>query len=269
MSPAMELAADCGRCVGLCCVVPAFARSVDFAIDKPARQPCPNLGGDSRCGIHTKLRTAGFRGCTVYDCFGAGQHLTQSTFGGADWHGRPELAASMFGAFPVMRELHELLWYLTAALELELPAGQRTALAESRARTLALTEGSAEELTALDTTPHWAAVNDLLVRASAAVRATAPGPRRERRSADLVGKDLRRTDLRAANLRGAYLIGADLRGADLGWADLIGADLRDADLRGADLRTALFLTQPQVDSAKGDGKTALPRGLRRPPHWSG
>ncbi|MEV4538085.1 pentapeptide repeat-containing protein [Asanoa sp. NPDC049518] len=263
----LELVADCGRCVGLCCVVPAFARSVDFAIDKPARTPCPNLGEDSRCGIHAKLRTEGFRGCTVYDCFGAGQHLTQATFAGADWHDRPDLAPSMFSAFPVMRELHELLWYLTAALELKLPPKQRTALTDARQRTLGLTEGSAEDLAKLDPAPLWAAVGDLLLRASAAVRAKAPGPRREHRGADLVGKDLRRTDLRAANLRGAYLIGADLRGADLGWADLIGADLRDADLRGAQLRTALFLTRAQIDSAKGDGATALPKGLRRPPHW--
>ncbi|GIF64551.1 hypothetical protein Ais01nite_25860 [Asanoa ishikariensis] len=261
----LELAADCSRCVGLCCVVPAFAKSVDFAIDKPARQPCPNLGTDSRCGIHAKLRTEGFRGCTVYDCFGAGQHLTQATFGGADWHDRPELADSMFSAFPVMRELHELLWYLTAALELKLPQQQRDALQDAYERIRTLTESS--ELAKVDPAPHWAAVNDLLMRASAAVRAKAPGARREHRGADLVGKDLRRTDLRAANLRGAYLIGADLRGADLGWADLIGADLRDADLRGARLRTALFLTRAQVDSAKGDGTTALPRGLRRPPHW--
>ncbi|MEV0717392.1 pentapeptide repeat-containing protein [Asanoa sp. NPDC050611] len=260
----MELSADCSRCVGLCCVVPAFAKSVDFAIDKPARQPCPNLGGDFRCGIHHKLRTSGFRGCTVYDCFGAGQHLTQGTFGGGvDWRDDP----AMLAAFPVMRELHELLWYLTAALDLKLPRAQLAALETARAQTAALTEGSAAELTKLDVAPHWAAVNDLLVRASATVRGIATGPRRERRGADLVGKDLRRTDLRAANLRGAYLIGADLRGADLSWTDLIGADLRDADLRGARLRTALFLTQPQVDSARGDDGTALPNGLRRPDHW--
>ncbi|MDG4823003.1 pentapeptide repeat-containing protein [Asanoa sp. WMMD1127] len=262
----MELTADCARCVGLCCVVPAFARSVDFAIDKPARQPCPNLGGDFRCGIHQKLRTEGFRGCTVYDCFGAGQHLTQSA--GGDWRAHPELAGPMFTAFPVMRELHELLWYLTAALDLKLPAAQSRALATARDQTETLTELSADGLTKLDVAPHWAAVNDLLVRASATVRRTAPGARRERRGADLVGKDLRRTDLRAANLRGAYLIGADLRDADLGWADLIGADLRDADLRGARLATALFLTQPQLESARGDGRTALPRGLRRPAHWT-
>ncbi|RQX15913.1 oxetanocin A resistance protein, partial [Micromonospora arida] len=42
-SGAAQLRADCGRCFGLCCVVPAFAASADFAIDKPAGSPCPNL----------------------------------------------------------------------------------------------------------------------------------------------------------------------------------------------------------------------------------
>ncbi len=48
-----DLRADCGRCAGLCCVAPAFTASADFAIDKPAGQPCPNqpppghAGGDA------------------------------------------------------------------------------------------------------------------------------------------------------------------------------------------------------------------------------
>jgi uncharacterized protein YjbI with pentapeptide repeats len=74
--------------------------------------------------------------------------------------------------------------------------------------------------------------------------------------------------LAKANLRGAYLIGADLRGADLRQADLIGADLRDADLRGADLTGALFLTQSQVNAARGDQTTRLPVAVTRPSHWT-
>ena len=63
------------------------------------------------------------------------------------------------------------------------------------------------------------------------------------------------------------LIRADLRDADLDEADLLGGDLRDADVRGCDLSGALFLTQPQVSSATGDGGTLLPPGLTRPGHW--
>jgi hypothetical protein len=50
------LRADCEQCFGLCCVVPAFAASADFAIDKDAGQPCPHLSEDFRCGIHAQLR---------------------------------------------------------------------------------------------------------------------------------------------------------------------------------------------------------------------
>ncbi|MGH3324354.1 MAG: pentapeptide repeat-containing protein, partial [Streptomyces sp.] len=68
-------------------------------------------------------------------------------------------------------------------------------------------------------------------------------------------------------LRGARLVAADLRNADLRAADLIGADFRDADLSGADLTGSIFLTQPQLDAAKGDATTRIPGGLQRPAHW--
>src|SRR5262244_4212574 len=113
-----SLRADCARCAGLCCVAPAFSASADFAIDKAADQPCPNLRADFRCGIHDRLRPRGFGGCAAFDCLGAGQKVAQVTFGGRDWRADPALAAPMFAAFAVMRQLHELLWYLNEALAL-------------------------------------------------------------------------------------------------------------------------------------------------------
>ena len=80
-----DLRADCGSCFGLCCVALPFARSADFAVDKPAGKACGNLRDDFRCGVHDRLRTEGFSGCTVYDCFGAGQKVSQGTFGGESW----------------------------------------------------------------------------------------------------------------------------------------------------------------------------------------
>jgi len=68
--------------------VPAFSASADFAIDKDAGQPCPNLRPDFRCSIHDRLRQQGLPGCAVYDCFGAGQQVAQVTFGGRDCHRR-------------------------------------------------------------------------------------------------------------------------------------------------------------------------------------
>ncbi|MFE7915696.1 pentapeptide repeat-containing protein, partial [Bacillus mobilis] len=50
-------------------------------------------------------------------------------------------------------------------------------------------------------------------------------------------------------------------------ADLIGADFRDADIRGADFTNSIFLTQVQINAAKGDTHTKLPKMLSRPSYW--
>lgn len=249
-------------------MVPAFAASVDFAFDKPAEQPCPNLRPDSRCAIHSELRQRGFRGCTVYDCFGAGQQVAQVTFGGRDWRQHPGTAKQMFAVFPIMRQLHELLWYLAAAIALPAARPLEEDLRRALDDTERLTDRAADELTNLDVEGHRYEVNALLVRASELARAEVPGPKLDRRGADLIGARLNGAELRGANLRGARLIGAELRRADLTLADLTGADLRDADLRGADLAASLFLTQPQLESARGDADTRLPASLARPAHWS-
>ncbi|MGW1010437.1 pentapeptide repeat-containing protein [Streptomyces termitum] len=262
------LRGDCAQCFGLCCVALPFAKSADFAVNKPAGDPCRNLQDDFRCGIHERLRPSGFQGCTVYDCFGAGQRVSQVTFGGVSWREAPETARRMYEVFPVMRQLHELLRYLSEALER--PAARRIhgELRAALGRVEELTALPAEELEGLDVASVRAGVNPLLLRTSELVRAAAGGKPRSRRGADLIGKRLRGADLRGADLRGALLIAADLTGADLTLADLIGADLRDADLSGATLTDALFLTQPQLNAARGDAGTVLPRGFERPSHWA-
>ncbi|MCX4767008.1 pentapeptide repeat-containing protein [Streptomyces sp. NBC_01275] len=264
-----ELRGDCGNCFGLCCVALPFARSADFAIDKPAGTPCPNLGEDHRCGIHTRLRQRGFTGCTVYDCFGAGQKVSQVTFGGQDWRTVPrEESRRMFDVFPVVRQLHELLWYLAEALALPAARPVHPDLRRALDRTEELTRGTPDELGALDVGAHRQEVNVLLLRTSELARAGVRGKKKQRRGADLMGARLKGADLSRADLRGAYLIAADLTGADLRGADLIGADLRDADLTDADLTGAFFLTQPQLDAARGSVGTRLPESVARPVHWT-
>ncbi|PHQ48171.1 hypothetical protein BLA24_32635 [Streptomyces cinnamoneus] len=265
----LGLRADCGDCFGLCCVALPFAASVDFAVNKDAGKPCGNLQEDFRCGIHSRLRERGFKGCTVFDCFGAGQKVSQVTFGGEDWRGSGGTAREMFGVFPVMRQLHELLWYLAEALERPAARPLHRDLRRALDATERLSRESAAALLELDVAAHRQEVNVLLLRTSELVRAKAPAGRKakDRRGADLMGARLKGADLRGANLRGAYLIAADLTGADLRLTDLIGADLRDASLVGADLSDSLFLTQAQVNAAKGDGRTKLPRSLTRPGHW--
>jgi hypothetical protein len=263
-----ELRGDCANCFGLCCVAAPFAASADFAISKDAGQPCPNLQPGFRCGIHAQLRERGFRGCAVFDCFGAGQKVSQLTFSGQDWRQAPGSAQQMFGVFAVMRQLHEMLWYLTQALALPAARPIREDLLRACDDVDRRSRGSAGMIAGTEVPALREHVNALLLRASDLARASAPAQRRNYRDADLIGADLRHTGLHGASLRGAYLIGADLRGADLTAADVTGADFRDTDLRGADLTGVLFLTQSQLDAAKGDAATRVPPAFTRPAAWT-
>ncbi|MFC4224838.1 pentapeptide repeat-containing protein [Lysinibacter cavernae] len=359
-----SLVADCANCFGLCCVALPFLASSEFAVDKPAGTACVNLRSDSRCGIHDRLRDSGYQGCTVFDCNGAGQKVSQHTLGGVDWRTDAAASAMLLESFPVMRLLHELLAYLvearvrleamrdTDAVPVNVPAKTAGLLGDVN-RLLTETEHMtllpAVRLRDVDAGSQRQLVSEVLLSVSELLRSTERGgarrpsgiadngapvdtrithgkgnsrqagapdpatvrartfdtlddaargnieeasgdtpdgnggqPRRKPtataakraitlhtrgRGADLIGVDLAATDLRRVNLRGAYLIAANLRGADLRGADLIGVDLRDTDLRDADLSDALFVTQMQLNAARGNAATRIPGRLQRPAHW--
>jgi hypothetical protein len=225
----LPLSADCSRCAALCCVAPGFAASADFAIDKAAGQPCPHLQASSHCGIHATLREHGFPGCVAYDCFGAGQHVVQDTFGGRDWRHDPNLAREMFDVFARMRELHELLWHLQQAEPLA-PAGLRDDLAAATQATERLARSDAQTILAADLGTHRTHMLPVLRRISAAARAAVAA------SADLAGADLSGADLtgtrpaRVPTCGRPASSGATCAVATLSLADVTGADLRGADL---------------------------------------
>ncbi|MGQ3481545.1 pentapeptide repeat-containing protein [Paenibacillus sp. TY11] len=265
--------ADCEKCFGLCCVALPYAKSADFAFNKDGGTPCQNLNVDYRCGIHKNLRTNGLRGCTVYDCFGAGQKISQVTYNGKSWRDNPAIAEEMFKIFPIMQQLYEMLYYLNEALSLEEVQPIYTDLQEAMAKTEQLTDQDPKSLIDLHVPTHRALVNDLLLQTSELVRAKVKNNMehskysKKIRGRDLIGANLRGANLRGANLRGVLLIAADLREADLRMTDLIGADFRDADLSEANLEGSIFLTQAQLNSAKGNCKTKLPPSLSIPGHW--
>nr|WP_242514586.1 pentapeptide repeat-containing protein [Streptomyces albidoflavus] len=267
-TPRTEPRGDCARCFGLCCVALPFSRSADFPVDKPGGSPCGNLRADFGCSIHEELRPRGWTGCTVFDCHGAGQQVSQVTFAGEDWRGSPDAARRMFAVFAVMRPVHELLAYVADALDRPETRPVHAELRRARTGLSDLAGADADTVLAADVGALRAAVNPALLRAGDLVRARSPRRGPVHRGADLAGARLRGADLRGASLRGALLIGADLRDADLRWADLIGADLRGADLSGADLRGSVYATGTQLAAARGDAATRLPGAVRRPAHWA-
>lgn len=204
----------------------------------------------------------------MYDCFGAGQRVSQVTFGGQSWRHAPHTAQLMFEVFPIMRDLHELSWYLTEALTLQEAGRLHDELSLALQETDRLAQGSPQTLLELDVAEHRRDVNVLLLQTSENARSGVQHTKTDYRGADLIGAKLEGADLRGASLRGAYLIGADLRRADLRLADVIGADLRGADLGGANLTGSIFLIQSQLDSAKGNDDTRLSPSFVRPAHWT-
>jgi hypothetical protein len=284
-SGADELRGDCARCAGLCCVVLGFARSADFAEDKPAGTPCRNLAADFRCRIHAACSSAATPGCTAYDCFGAGpaHHRGDVRRAGlarrpGDRRGRWPTAFACCAGCTSCAGTSPPRWPCPRAGAAAPRPGR--ARAAELARLCAADEASPgwtrAPCTAWSSSPcagpgGWPRTppthRPRSRRPPPPRRAHAGPPRADLSGRDLIGADLPRADLRGADLRGALLLAADLRGARLDRADLIGADLRDADLRGADLAGALFLTRFQLGAARGDATTVLPSGLERPVRW--
>ncbi|MEE2035217.1 pentapeptide repeat-containing protein [Rhodococcus chondri] len=257
------LRADCASCFALCCTAFGFSRSVDFAEDKSAGAPCRHLGPDFSCSIHARLQARGFRGCTVFDCFGAGQVVSQRLFAGSGPCERPETQRDMLAAFALVRQLHEMLWHLVESAERTYDPDAAQHACELVSTIHDATCGSLSALFAIDPEALHSEVRTLLVDISAEVRAghfaaADPPDPALRSGADLAGANLRGRRLCGADLRGACLIAADLRGSDLTAVDLLGADLRDARLDGADLCGALYLTWPQIAAARISAETRLP-----------
>ena len=270
-----NLKIDCQKCFGFCCVALYFSASEGFPTDKDSGKPCINLQSDFKCAVHKNLRQQGLKGCTAYDCFGAGQKVAQVTYDGHDWRRNPETAKQMFDVFLVMRQLHEMLWYLAEALRIQYDSIIKEEVSQMISETVQLTNLDTDSLMKLDLVAHRSNVNALLSKTSEIVRTKA---RRGKKTTlkrkktiagrlNFIGSDLRKINLIGEDLRGAFLIAADLRGVDLSGADLIGADLRDADIRGANLTNSIFITQAQINVAKGDSNTRLPMSIVRPAYW--
>jgi hypothetical protein len=162
----------------------------------------------------------------------------------------------MMAALPILRVLHELLWYVDEALALPSSAPIADRLRSALADVTESASAPADRILDVVVDDLRARFAPLLREASRLARAGFTGPDLSER--DLSGADLRDADLRGACLRGATLLGADLRGLDLEAADLLGADLRG---RGPARRPAGRLVvrhRTQLGSALGDGRTTVP-----------
>lgn len=269
------LRGNCDSCFGLCCIALYYSASDGFPADKEAGIPCIDLQSDFRCGVHNDLLKLGLKGCLAFDCLGAGQKVSQLSFAGKNWSDFPETKEQMFEIFLIMRQLHEILWYLTEAVALKSSGTIHDRLGTILDETVRITELAPEHLLKLDVAEYRAKIKPWLLKTSRSVRNNARkshkgGPiiqNKFKPGCDLSASNLRGTSLIGTNLRGACLIAADLRDTDLTGSDFLGADFRDTDIRGANLSQSIFLTQVQLCLAKGNESTRIPSHFERPVHW--
>lgn len=266
-----DLRMDCSQCFGLCCVALYYSASEGFPKDKIGGEPCKHLEETFKCSIHDTLDLKGLHGCMAYECLGAGQRVSKQIYKGRHWRKQPKVAQEMFETFLVVHQIHECLWYLEEAKLRTQDILLKEQLIKQYEEMEALTYLSPKEILTLDLQEKRHQIRPFLMKVSEEVAQLA---RRHHKGKGLpkrlewAGVDLRKKDLIGANLSGSLLIATNFSDANLEGATFIGADLRDANLNGAKLEKALYLTQFQINTAKGNLKTTLPVHLKRPSHWN-
>lgn len=181
----------------------------------------------------------------------------------------------MFEVFVIMRQLHEMLWYLGDALTFVSNKNIKDQLNSRIQEIEQLTKLDANSIMNIDIEKYRTKVNSILRIANEIVKDkiaqykinNSKDKKNLKLGYDFIGTNLTDANLIDANFAGALLIASNMKNTDLKGANLIGADLRDADIRGANLEDAIFLTQSQINTAKGDYKTRLPKSLARPVYW--
>ena len=261
-----ELKSECSACCGLCCTALFFSKVDGFPQNKPAGKPCMYLEESFKCKIHHELAKRNMKGCIGYDCFGSGQYVTQAVFRGADWRTAPDRANELFETFIKVFRLFQVRYYLTEAMTLS--------FAESLWEDIAIRIKEINELCRLtpgeicrsDVESYRDRANILLKNVCACVEKQFP-ERDKRIPAELFGRSFRSRNMSGQNLSMKLLIASDFTGCCFAGANFLGADTRDADFSSADLSECVFLTQAQVNSAKGNRKTLLPQHLANPVTW--
>lgn len=104
-----------------------------FAIEKAADEACPNLNAEFRCNIHDNRITLGYRGCTLFDCHGAGQRTT-ALYPGQDWRSDKVLATDYFESFRKMLKIHDYLRLILALETLPLEDLERSDVARFKSQ---------------------------------------------------------------------------------------------------------------------------------------
>lgn len=259
-----KLKIDCEACSGLCCVALYCSKTDGFPADKEAGTPCRHLESNYSCNIHSELLDRNYKGCITYDCFGAGQKTTQ-LFEDVTWKENPNEKDNIFAIFLILFQLHQMIWYLIEASTLTSDEALLIRIDKLIKEYEQMLQQPIIDLLTLDLDEYRNRVNTVLKQICNAI--SGQKSINQTNKGNYFGKNFHKANLDQRDFSMSLMIAANLAGCSLKQTSFLGADMRDANLCNADLSESVFLTQMQINSAKGNSKTKIPLYLSRPISW--
>lgn len=257
---------DCSKCSGLCCTALFFSKIDGFPENKSAGKPCIKLQHNYRCMIHHELEKRNMKGCIGYDCFGAGQHVTQHIYKGETWQTAQEKSKEIFEVFVVIFQLYQIRYFLEESKTIipakELWSDIQNLINENEV----LCNSDPQTILEIDYENYRDSINIILKQVCNSIikcykKSANKMPK------EFFGKSFNRIDMSGIDLSMKLLIAANFDGCTFDGTIFLGADTRDTNFSNADLREAVFLTQGQINSARGNRNTKLPKHLDYPTTW--
>ena len=261
-----QMKSDCSRCSALCCTALFFSKSDGFPKDKVSGQPCTNLTEDYRCKIHSQLEKQNMRGCIGYDCFGAGQQVTQVIYQGQTWNDIPDRSTEIFDVFLIVFQLYQIRYYLTEATSLISAQPLKEALQCLIDENIKMCHYCPNSILSLDLEQYRQRANYVLKQVCKLLQQSVHSESKIVPS-NFLGGNFKGRNMSGADLSSKLLIAANFEKSLFNGTIFLGADTRDTNFSNADLSEAVFLTQGQVNSAKGNRNTKLPYHLDYPSTW--
>ncbi|MXQ74263.1 pentapeptide repeat-containing protein [Clostridiaceae bacterium DONG20-135] len=262
-----DLRIQCENCFGLCCRALYFSKMDGFPENKRAGKACSYLCAASRCSIYSQLGEKHLKGCMNYDCFGAGQHMSAWIKQQNIYITDKQMDTAVMESFHKLMKLHQQLWYLKQAILLIEEHHLHIDTTGELEKLEILLRKEPDKITKPDIEISHDAVNGILRRVSACIQ-TKYANDTHIIGSSFLGKSFKKQSLKGCDFSMKLLIGCDFTDADLAYVNFLGSDVRDANFSNVDLRCSLFLTQFQINSAKGNKATMLPDYLKRPRTWN-
>jgi uncharacterized protein YjbI with pentapeptide repeats len=261
-----QLKADCSKCSGLCCTALFFSKIDGFPENKKAGKPCTKLENNYRCKIHHELEKYNMKGCIGYDCFGAGQHVTQCIYKGETWQTSQGQSKEIFDVFVIIFQLYQIRYFLEES-KIIIPAKKlwndiQNLIDENEV----LCNSDSQSILEIDIETYRNKINIILKQVCNCIIKHFNNSDNKKLT-EFLGRSFKKRNMSGLDLSMKLLIAANFDSCIFDGTIFLGADTRDTNFSNADLREAVFLTQGQINSAKGNRNTKLPEHLDYPTTW--